>query len=139
MPKPNDHLRQAKHNDSFSESLCSQDNGPFDWAVTVSFYAALHYFDYWLQTKRNVNVANEAKSGFHSYRRKMAKKYLGSIDESLVQDYLILHSQSEFARYFSTASDPSNGLPQPPFQYFDQANATRLRAQMVRLRDAFLR
>ena len=36
-----DHLKQAEHNEKLANSLSQ---GPYlDWAVTVYFYAALHY------------------------------------------------------------------------------------------------
>ena len=134
MPNANEHLRQAQHNDAFSERLCS-DDGPFDWAVTVSFYAALHYFDYWLRAKKNVNIANEAQKGFHAYRRKLAKNLLS---EHLAEAYLMLNNESELARYFATAARPKDELGQPPFQYFNQASSARLRAQMENLKRFFL-
>lgn len=138
MPSASDHLAQAQSNDAFSERLV-QSEGPHDWAVTVSFYAALHYFEHWLIKKRNVSVLQESRSkgkSMHSYRDVMAKKYL---PEGQAAQYIYLRQQSELARYFSTASKADETLSQPPFKYFDSFNSGRIRQEMVQLRDFLLK
>ncbi len=48
MPTAKEHRAQAEHNEFFVATL----QNPFwDWAVTATFYAALHYVDAFLMTK----------------------------------------------------------------------------------------
>ena len=48
MPTPQEHRSQAEQNEFFVSQL---DNPFWDWAVTGTFYEALHYVDAFLKTK----------------------------------------------------------------------------------------
>lgn len=51
MPDQNEHIKKAKHNESFYASL-EIDSTPYkDWVVTGIFYTALHLIDAYLATK----------------------------------------------------------------------------------------
>lgn len=44
MPSKEEHLAKATRNESFADSL-ARNTKYFDWAVTVLYYAAVHYVD----------------------------------------------------------------------------------------------
>ena len=43
MPLAPEHISKAEHNEKLADTLCK--GSYLDWAVTVTFYAALHYVD----------------------------------------------------------------------------------------------
>jgi hypothetical protein len=43
LPSKDEHLKQAQHNEQLADALSK--GAYIDWAVTVLFYAALHYVD----------------------------------------------------------------------------------------------
>lgn len=54
QPSAKEHLAQAEHNYFWAKNFCSlkAPNGqktPFDWAATVSYYSAIHFFQYFLR------------------------------------------------------------------------------------------
>lgn len=131
MPKVQQHLEQAQSNEQLAKNMCGGESH-YDWAVTISFYAALHYLDAYL-LKKSVYVLQEATAkgeGAHALRRKKAKAMLPS-DES--RRYITLQQQSERARYF-TAGD-NRPLPNIPARYFTQGMARQSFAELEKLRD----
>lgn len=48
MPSRDEHLNRAQENEAFITSLDLSKSINVDWAVTVLFYAALHYIDAYL-------------------------------------------------------------------------------------------
>ena len=87
MPTPQQHRIQADHNEFFVSQL---ENPFWDWAVTGTFYAAVHYIDGYLITK---GIDPE----FHSERNQYINR-----DPTLAQlwnDYRELMNNSRWARY----------------------------------------
>ena len=87
MPTPKEHRSQAEHN----EFLVSQLDNPFwDWAVTGTFYAALHYVDGFLMT-RGIDPPR------HADRNSIVERdlTLGKI----WPEYSQLYNDSKLARY----------------------------------------
>lgn len=125
MPDKRSHLAQANHNDQFARKLVNNGEGPHDWAVTVTFYAALHYLESWL-IGRGVDVVAEARTkgriSPHTVRVEKAKLLLAP-DKAII--FTQLRQQSELARYLTTTRSTSGGsgpeitLPDPPNNYFE--------------------
>ena len=131
MPKTQQHLDQAISNETLARSLC-EGEGHYDWAVTVAFYAALHYFEAYL-VKRGHNVMQEAgaiEQGAHNIRRKKAKQLL--LPEQ-ADRYIALQQHSERARYFTARDDVQ--LTDIPARYFSQGMARRWFGELEALRD----
>lgn len=68
------HSQQAKHNKEFLNKIKSFDF--FDWTVTVMFYTALHYIDFFLAKKNIHPVSHRDRSnivgrklGFNIYEK----------------------------------------------------------------------
>jgi hypothetical protein len=125
MPDKQAHLAQATHNNGFAKSLVDDGNGPHDWAVTVTFYAALHYFECWL-VGRGFDILGEAKrkrSSPHTVRMEKARDYL---PDDIATIYRTLRQQSELARYLTTTLTARGGrgheiaLPNLPRDYYTQ-------------------
>jgi hypothetical protein len=138
MPDWRAHLAQATHNEQFARSLVQSSNGPYDWAVTVTFYAALHHFDCWL-LKTGVNVLQEAKAKNRSPHVIRGQKARDNLPPPMSAIYRTLRQQSELARYLTT-TDQSNGqmsLPSPPPQYFTQTNTARFFTDLEALKAHF--
>ncbi|WP_119313503.1 HEPN domain-containing protein [Calidithermus terrae] len=118
MPKAQQHTAQAKSNELLAQKMCDGDSH-YDWAVTISFYAALHYFEAFL-VQKGINVLQEAEvngKGAHNVRRKKAKQLL---PEDEAEKYIWLQQQSERARYFASGNQ---ALPDIPARYFSQGIA----------------
>jgi hypothetical protein len=60
VPDEATHLGQARHNEGFFGKIDHSQDG--DWAVTVLFYAALHYVDAYLARTR-MHPANHSERG----------------------------------------------------------------------------
>lgn len=87
MPTSKEHREKAEHNEFFVSGL---DNPFWDWAVTGTFYEALHYVDGFLITK-GVDAPR------HSERNSIVEK-----DATLGQiwpEYSQLYNDSKMARY----------------------------------------
>lgn len=131
MPSPAEHSEQAKSNEELAKNLR---DGPshYDWAITVTFYAALHYLEAYL-VKQHVNVleeAEKAKMGVHNCRNLLVQEML---ERTQAGRYLSLHQQSERARYFS--SKTAMAVQGIPAQYFDQQMAQRWYAELEQFRN----
>jgi len=138
MPDWRAHLAQATHNEQFAKNLIENDDGPHDWAVTVTFYAALHHFDCWL-LKNGTNVLQEAKAknrSPHVIRGQKARDKLPDAESAI---YRTLRQNSELARYLTTNNQSSSlvSLPSPPAQYFTQTKAARFFADLETLKAHF--
>jgi len=137
MPDRQAHLAQATHNDEFAKSLVDNSDGPHDWAVTVIFYAALHYFEYWL-LGNGIDVLGEArrkKRSPHTIRREKARDHL---PDEMAGIYRMLRQQSELARYLTTRDGRRElSLPSLPSEYFSQNSAGRYYEDLERLKTYF--
>lgn len=109
MPKLDEHLKKAQHNETFVKSF-DLDSTPFiDWAITGLFYSALHYME-----------AYFAKQGAHSpdHRTRDSNIHRDGNLRSLFFAYSDLKNFSVNARYTPKqfkASDVRNTL-QPHFE-----------------------
>lgn len=96
MPSPEQHVRQAEHNQSFARSLDLATTAYRDWIVTAIFYAALHFVE-WFLTAQD-----------HTSRRdhQLRDSYLARFAElrAIYADYNELRFQSEAARYECVSS-----------------------------------
>ena len=91
MPSLREHLEKSKHNETLADLLATK-NDYFDWAVTVLFYAALHYVDAVLSVSR-LDPLNHAQR--HSA--------MGANDtlRRIFPEYRNLETMSRNARYFA--------------------------------------
>jgi hypothetical protein len=116
LPSKAEHLEKAKHNEFFVSTL----GNPFwDWAVTGTFYAALHYIEAYLATKAD-HPPTHAIRDSHIYR--------DSFLRVLYVDYRELQGESEDARY----------MEKLPVTVFGQADVTRLVANLEKIRNHIL-
>jgi hypothetical protein len=91
MPSPEQHQRQAAHNQSFAHSLDLTTTQYRDWIVTAIFYSALHFVEWFLTAQG------------HTSRRdhQLRDSYLTRFAElrAIYANYTELRFQSEAARY----------------------------------------
>lgn len=98
MPKKDEHVEKAERNEAFAEYLATKSKY-IDWAVTVLFYAAVHYID-----------AVLAVSQVHPEDHKERKAAIAVNDtlKIVYAEYRKLETLSWNARYFAmpiTADD----------------------------------
>ena len=106
MPPKNLHLSQAKHNEELAKEL-KQGLTYKDWLITTSFYAAVHYLEYWLGCK-NRHTETECPNGvsLHDYRASVVNQELDYASDIA---YIRLRRKSEIARYLCTGRMPQTG------------------------------
>jgi hypothetical protein len=90
MPREDEHLQKATHNERFADSLDLSQRSHLEWAITALFYAAVHYIE-----------AYFAKFGFHCPDHTERAREI-SRDPRIRQafkDYRELQTLSTAARY----------------------------------------
>jgi len=105
------HLTQAKHNEDVAKKLV-RELTYHDWGITAAFYAAVHYFEFWLFTKPEKHSETSIplkpdplnphslifKYSVHGWREKIIETELSG--EAFVC-FRELRSASETARYLT--------------------------------------
>jgi len=93
------HMTQATHNKKLADEPLfppTDPNSPYrDWVITISFYAALHYFTSYCN--KTPGLPKKFKS--HKKRNDWIKKTTDVKIRSMRSDYLALHKVCEDARY----------------------------------------
>lgn len=92
------HKTQATHNRNLADEPLfppTDLNSPYrDWVVTISFYAALHYFKSYCETAGLTNVPDN-----HMKRNKWIKKTTDVKIKSMSTEYFALYKICRKARY----------------------------------------
>lgn len=119
------HLSQARHNENAADFIV-QNNTFNDWGVTAAFYAAVHYFEYWLYQKpeKHSETSVPMKNGKtmmsnHKWRERLIQHYF--LGQTIpITSYKKLRKSSEMARYLvSTGGMTAN-------TFFTQAHVKNL-------------
>jgi hypothetical protein len=95
VPSPNDHLTQPRANRDHAEWLFAtrpNDQTVLQWAVTATFYSALHAMTAHLAS-RGVQVTN------HRSRAQALLDPANSVPQSIIRTYRILEARSRGSRY----------------------------------------
>jgi len=87
LPNTADHRKKAEHNEFLISTL---DNPFWDWAIIVTFYAALHYVEAYLGTK-GIHAPTHPVRDSHIQRDSTLK--------TIYVDYRELENESRDARY----------------------------------------
>ncbi len=90
MPAESIHARQTQHNEEYLDTFDLGVTPYLDWAVTVMFYTALHYVEWYLATK-NLHPADHTIRDSYLQRTRDLKP--------IWPDYRRLKDRSEKARY----------------------------------------
>jgi len=104
-----EHLQQARHNETLASQLGSPPIEAYDWAIIVLFYTVLHFVDaYLLQQHRIVPRGHTAtwnpQTGLRTPgRNDYVRQHLRQISRA----YKILYDTSRLARYEGTFLGPS--------------------------------
>lgn len=111
------HLQQAQHNEELAQQLLSSMEYK-DWAITVTFYAAIHYVEAaFFQNLEIVHTETRTPpnypGGYHGYRSDMILEYHPEIYTS----YHNLSQQSRLARYLCFPGQ-KRFLKKPTQEYF---------------------
>ena len=93
-----DHLAKAKHNEKFIKLINdSIKDDFFDWKITISFYAALHYLKAFLKLKNvfggNTHTQIDNLINPNSNTKKI------NIPDNIYSSYQVLLNNSRNARY----------------------------------------
>jgi hypothetical protein len=98
-----DHMNQAEHNQELAEQL-DQDQSlqHWDWLITISFYAAVHYVEAFLEGVPSIGHTETAckKNNLHAFRKKAVLKHLG---RDCFRSYRDLLEASYAVRYLGRA------------------------------------
>lgn len=117
-----DHYGQAQHNEEFAESLNAQpDLAYWDWLITVSFYAAVHYVEAYFSTVSSLGHSEQAcgKLSPHTFRARAVKEHLRACWRS----YRKLQDASWNVRYLALANQGQSGLA---VSYYSRRDASRM-------------
>lgn len=97
MPSKDDHLKQAQHNEQLADTLSK---GTYvDWAVTVLFYAALHYVD-------SILAVSQVNPDTHGERQTEIER--NDTLKVIYKEFRYLQVMSRNARYLVARIDPSD-------------------------------
>lgn len=91
MPSLVEHIEKSRHNEDLAYLLSSK-TAYFDWAVTILFYAAVHYVDAVLSVSRVDPLSHE--------QRHTAMRVNGTL-RHVFKQYRTLETLSRNARYFA--------------------------------------
>lgn len=94
MPDTRAHLAQAEHNEQFLETLSLPATPYLDWAVTVIFYAALHYIRALAARHQFTNISTYADMDRVFERVPVFRR-----NREVYVDYRQLKDDSRVARY----------------------------------------
>jgi hypothetical protein len=97
LPKPEEHLRQAEHNEKLAETLAK--TAYLDWAVIVYFYAAIHYLSLVLAAQGSLPTSHAERDPLVKRHPNLAK---------IFNEYKALDIMSRNARYYCTPIDPGD-------------------------------
>jgi hypothetical protein len=89
-----EHLEQARHNEAFLGSLDLQSTPYLDWAVTIIFYAALHYLRALFADNLITNISRYGDMDKAFDRLALLKK-----NPTVYNDYRQLKDDSRDTRY----------------------------------------
>lgn len=108
MPDVREHLQQASHNETFFSQINVDSYS--DWAVTVLFYAALHYLDAYL-AKQGV-----FDPGSHDVRDPLIRQF--PLTRAVARQYFRLKNFSRSARCYGARFSRSDvtGLQRGEFE-----------------------
>jgi len=115
------HLRQARHNESLVQQLLASLEYK-DWAITVTFYAAIHYVEAAFakdsRIKHTEFKPRNYPGSYHSYRDDMLFNYY---PERVWQPLRKLYEQSRIARYLHFPAE-REFLEKPVQEYFSNSD-----------------
>jgi hypothetical protein len=87
-----EHIRQAEHNEKLADTLSAGGSYP-DWAVTIYFYAAIHYVNVILVAQGPVPTSHEKRDPLVRRHPNLSKIW---------NEYKALDIMSRNARYYCT-------------------------------------
>ena len=96
-----EHLRQARQNEELANKLGSPPLEAYDWAITVMFYALLHFVDAYLLERHHLLPRGHTATWDRQRRQRIpgrndyVKQDLPDIDDA----YKLLYYASRRARY----------------------------------------
>lgn len=102
MPTEAQHLQKAQHNEAFLATFDLITSRYLDWAVTATFYAALHYLRALMAKHRYTNVSNYGDVDVAFNRIDILKR-----NPPIYDAYRNLKDESWAARY-------NMWIPRPP-------------------------
>ncbi len=98
MPTLNEHLEKSGRNEALAELLGTKTQY-FDWAVTILFYAAVHYVD---------AVLSVSRYDPQSHEQRHTAMGVNATLKSVYREYRTLEVASRNARYFALPIGPSD-------------------------------
>lgn len=104
------HLNQAKYNRKFAIDLAKIGTRR-DWAITVAFYAALHFVEAGLIGKNQISTTDRSIDDDISIHEKRVRSLLNSYGEDIYRPYRKLMTASRRVRYLD---NNHNNLDDPP-------------------------
>jgi hypothetical protein len=91
VPSKDEHLKKARIDEEFVESLDISKPGHLDWAITALFYAGLHYVEAYFATRKKHSPDHRTRDS--SIQRDVSIK-------QIYRDYNELKNFSINARYY---------------------------------------
>jgi len=139
------HITQAKYNEGLAEHLL--DNSYHDWAITVCFYAAIHYFEARLFLEYSENPRKHTDTSIpvdqngnqentpHRWRSDLVRRVC---PKSAYKSFINLKQISEWSRYLIQTSGStgscSNFLPEPAHLYFSSEDVIRAQRKLQEMK-----
>lgn len=117
------HISQARHNEETAIKLV-QEPHHHDWGITATFYAAIHYFEYWLcinkigkeqHTETSIRIiSDKGKPSLHNWRAILVRKNV----PTAYRNYRYLRNSSQIARYLTIPGSASQWISVSAPEYF---------------------
>jgi uncharacterized protein (UPF0332 family) len=98
LPTKDQHIQKAERNEKFAKRI-AENTGYFDWAVTVLFYAGLHYIDAVLAVSRIDPHKHEERQDSIQKNDTLRRVY---------SEYRMLETLSRNARYYAVEIDAND-------------------------------
>jgi len=137
------HISQAKHNESLASFLIDIDKSYNDWAITVCFYSAIHYFEARLfimkaiinerHSDTSVPLDDEGKQKYsvHRWREELIQD---NFPQDIWKSYRKLRLDSELARYLTY---PPSETEQPSYRYFQPSHSKKSLKNLENIKSGF--
>jgi len=94
------HIAQGDHNRRLAMDLWKAGSGCKDWCITIAYYSALHYVEFWLKTE--LRFDSSTKSRPHTERNHKVSEHLSA---DTARSYKKLYNLSNTLRYISSGGE----------------------------------
>lgn len=94
------HIAQGDHNRRLAMELCNTGLSCRDWCITIAYYSAMHYVEFWLKTELCFDTSTKLRP--HTERNHKVTEHLSA---DTARSYKKLYNLSNTLRYISSGGE----------------------------------